>query len=134
MSITGNKTKDILVFVSSKGCPNCIRIDTKVFKNKLKMIASEHGKEYLYIPLKANNSKISVEHPNLPRTLSNFTWFFPLFMVVNKDQWNSDAIINPYIMDGKVYENGKVVAIQRLPYPLNLTGVKNWLKDIKNGK
>ncbi len=129
-----NKTKDLLVFVSSNGCHNCVKIDTKVFKNKLRIIASKYNKDFIYIPLKANTSKIVEEHPNIPRTLGNFTWFFPLFMLVDKDQWNTNTITNPYIMDGKISSNGKVTAIQRLPYPLNLSGVESWLKDITSGK
>ncbi len=128
------KTRDLLVFISSKGCPNCVRIDNNAFKNKLKNIASKYNKDYLYISLKANNSKLTDEHPELPTTLGLFTWFFPLFLLIDKDQWNNNNIIDPYIMDGRVEHNGKVTAIQTLPYPLNLTGVDNWLKDIKSGK
>jgi hypothetical protein len=129
-----NKTKDLLVFISSKGCGVCDRIDSKAFRNKLGTLAAKYGKEFMYISLSANNAKLNVEKPELPSTIGRFPWFFPMFMMISKDQWNKDQITNPFIMDGKIDVAGRVHALQNLPYPLNLSGVEKWLEDIKTGK
>jgi hypothetical protein len=109
----------------SDACGHC-----RTFKNQqLETLRKSLPKEFKNVDLKVINlPEFSSPLPNdVPQSIKNIISWFPMFILISKDQWDSGVLTNYSVFNGVVRPGAKPQYVSK--YKLNVEDIFNWIEN-----
>jgi hypothetical protein len=107
----------VLVYVTAKNCPACIKFNDKWPEIK-KAFLSSVGAEVDIIDLTFDNmNKPVIDSTKYPLDLKRFILWFPTFVLVSSESWNAALKNTAARISGFVF-NGSFTPTEQEPFPV----------------